>query len=134
MSKILHNLFLGSIKNANSKTVHYDVIINLSCERLDRDILNKSIVYNFDIDDIDTAPIYLFFNRINRLIDHHRSLNHKILVNCYMGISRSSTIVISYLMDKYGLSYYKAYSHVLKKRPIINPNKGFIQQLKKYYK
>jgi atypical dual specificity phosphatase/dual specificity phosphatase 12 len=54
------------------------------------------------------------------------------LVHCYAGISRSASIIISYLMKKYNWSYEKAYNYVKNKRPIINPNRGFKKQLIQY--
>jgi len=49
-----------------------------------------------------------------------------VLVHCSMGISRSSTIVIAFIMKKFTFSFSKAYNLVKKKRPIICPNSGFI--------
>ncbi len=51
------------------------------------------------------------------------------LVHCYAGISRSATIVISYLMIKNSMSYNDAKDLCKKARPIICPNSGFVQQL-----
>ena len=42
-----------------------------------------------------------------------------------MGISRSSTIVIAYLMFSKKLTYRSAYNLVKEKRHIILPNTGF---------
>lgn len=52
------------------------------------------------------------------------------LVHCLAGISRSATVVIAFLMQKYGLSLTEALKKVEEKRPSINPNKGFLNQLK----
>lgn len=46
-----------------------------------------------------------------------------------MGISRSSTIVIGWLMSRYQLSLQSAYDHVRAVRPHIKPNRYFHQQL-----
>jgi len=53
-----------------------------------------------------------------------------VLVHCMAGISRSSTIVIAYLIVRRGWSFEKAYEHVRTARPTIRPNDGFMQQLK----
>ena len=53
-----------------------------------------------------------------------------ILIQCVAGRSRSPSIVISYLMHKYNISFDEAYSFVSKKRN-ININDGFVQQLQK---
>ncbi|TGZ75044.1 hypothetical protein CRM22_000602 [Opisthorchis felineus] len=52
-----------------------------------------------------------------------------ILVHCAMGVSRSATIVIAYVMRKNKLSYDSALEVVMKKR-LVYPNIGFVNQLK----
>ena len=51
------------------------------------------------------------------------------LVHCYAGISRSATIVISYLMKEHGMSLQAATQLTRSKRWFINPNPGFVKQL-----
>jgi len=53
----------------------------------------------------------------------------KTLVYCGLGISRSATFVIAYLMMYERMTLIDAYKHVQKKRPIICPNVGFFRQL-----
>jgi protein-tyrosine phosphatase len=49
-----------------------------------------------------------------------------------MGISRSSTIVIAYLMSRYGMTYKSALDFVKAIRPQIRPNRYFKQQLQQF--
>lgn len=46
-----------------------------------------------------------------------------------MGVSRSATVVIAYLMQHRSMSLVEAYAHVKERRPMINPNAGFWKQL-----
>lgn len=57
---------------------------------------------------------------------------HKILVFCKAGISRSATVVISYLMKTFSMTVDEAISFLKKRRPLIQPNNGFLKQLKEY--
>ena len=54
-----------------------------------------------------------------------------VFVHCAAGISRSSSMVIAYLMIEKKMRYDEAYGLVKKKRPIICPNLGFQAQLRK---
>ncbi|GJQ67358.1 MKP-4 [Trypoxylus dichotomus] len=55
-----------------------------------------------------------------------------VLVHCYFGVSRSASVIIAYVMKKYGISYYEAFEKVKSKRSIVYPNQGFVSQLKLY--
>jgi hypothetical protein len=52
-----------------------------------------------------------------------------VLVHCQLGVSRSATIVIAYLMRFHDMTRDEAYIACKKKRPCINPNPGFWNQL-----
>ncbi|XP_054160703.1 uncharacterized protein LOC128958794 [Oppia nitens] len=54
-----------------------------------------------------------------------------ILVHCHMGYSRSATVVIGYLMQKYKKPFNETIRMVQKQRE-IGPNEGFILQLRMF--
>lgn len=54
----------------------------------------------------------------------------RILVHCSAGVSRSPTIVVAYLMKHRNMSLRTALGHVVRIRPQVSPNPGFIEQLK----
>ena len=58
--------------------------------------------------------------------------NKTILVHCRGGISRSSTIVIGYIMYKEKKSYIEAENFVREKKDDIKPNENFVKQLKEF--
>ncbi len=49
-----------------------------------------------------------------------------IKIKCGAGVSRSSTIVIAYLIWKKKLSFEEAFNFVKENRSVICPNSGFI--------
>ena len=53
--------------------------------------------------------------------------NKKILVHCFMGASRSVSIIINYLIKKYKYTLSDAINFIKQKRPFINPNNKFIR-------
>ncbi|PFH45886.1 hypothetical protein AMATHDRAFT_43913 [Amanita thiersii Skay4041] len=54
----------------------------------------------------------------------------KILVHCAAGVSRSPMVVAAYLMKRRGMSLRAALGQIIRVRPQILPNVGFLQQLK----
>ncbi|XP_054867064.1 dual specificity protein phosphatase 26-like [Amphiprion ocellaris] len=60
----------------------------------------------------------------------HRALSRggKVLVHCHVGVSRSATLVLAYLMLKQDLTLVEAICAVKDKRGVI-PNRGFLRQL-----
>ena len=72
------------------------------------------------------------FEEAIELIDDARQTNGRILVHCAMGISRSATIVIAYLMSRYNLTLKTAYDFVKSRRSIVAPNQLFMNLLKEY--
>lgn len=55
-----------------------------------------------------------------------------ILVHCNQGVSRSTSIVLGYLMLKKGMGLQEAYDMVKSKRKQAGPNTNFRKQLEKF--
>eukprot|EP00826_Nyctotherus_ovalis_P048353 TRINITY_DN5681_c0_g1_i1.p1 TRINITY_DN5681_c0_g1~~TRINITY_DN5681_c0_g1_i1.p1 ORF type:complete len:115 (-),score=6.30 TRINITY_DN5681_c0_g1_i1:44-388(-) len=55
-----------------------------------------------------------------------------VLVRCSAGVSRSTSVVIAYLMKWEKLKYDEAFRLVQSKRQIVDPNPSFVKQLKQY--
>jgi len=53
----------------------------------------------------------------------------RVLFHCRMGVSRSATLVIAYLMQSRGLSLREAFEFTKNKRPKISPSPNFAQSL-----
>jgi len=84
--------------------------------------------------DMCGVAIVKHFKETNEWIHQLRTtLPHaRILVHCFAGISRSSTIVIAYLIDKHDFAFDNALYYVKEKRHCVNPNAGFKEQLRSY--
>ena len=83
---------------------------------------------NLRIEDSSRNNIIQYFPECIDFIEN----SDKIYIHCLFGISRSSTIVIAYLMWKTLSNFQEVYNFVKKRRNIIEPNKGFIIQLKQF--
>lgn len=84
------------------------------------------------ISDSSHSPISSHFAAAHEFIEQARKENKKVVVHCEVGMSRSPTIVISYLMKYKNINLREAYNLVKSRRPIIQPNVGFIKQLLAY--
>jgi protein-tyrosine phosphatase len=58
--------------------------------------------------------------------------SNRILVHCNLGISRSTTLILAYLMKTYNATLLEAFKFLKHRRPIICPNLGFLRQLIEY--
>jgi protein-tyrosine phosphatase len=66
-----------------------------------------------------------------RFIDKERKRT-SVLLHCVAGISRSGTVMVAYVMASEGLSFEAALSRVQARRPVVQPNAGFVQQLQEF--
>ena len=133
-TKILPNLYLGSAFNAWDiqmlKKANINVIINVTKEidNFYQDNL-KFTYYKYPIADDNNEDITEILFKSYEQIDFHLESGNNILVHCYMGASRSATVVINYLMRKNNMDFSSAKKYVKDKRPIINLSELFAQTL-----
>lgn len=85
---------------------------------------------SLEVEDTDQEDISRYFGAtIEWMNDALRLSNSKILVYCRLGLSRSPTIVIAYLMSTMNISFSIAHSIVKRARGFITINRGFLGQL-----
>jgi len=84
--------------------------------------------YGFHVDDLPGSNISRYFHRTTDFISKAVDSGGLVVVNCFMGLSRSSTCVAAYLMMKHNMSATRAVETIRANRP-IRPNAGFLQQL-----
>jgi atypical dual specificity phosphatase len=82
--------------------------------------------------DLPETNIREVFSRTNKFIQQAIADNGRVLVHCNAGISRSSSIVLAYLLAIHRMKYEDAYELLKRARSIIRPNEGFVKQLKEY--
>lgn len=78
--------------------------------------------------DIPQEDISAHFDQAADFIDECLQLGGKVLVNCRMGMSRSATIAIAYLMIKKGMTVDDGL-RTLRMNRAVRPNNGFLLQL-----
>ena len=87
--------------------------------------------YNVDLDDAEGAPIAEHFEGVGRFIGEARRGGGAVLVHCMCGVSRSATLVLSYLMAAEGMTLRAAFAHAKARRPVIAPNPTFARALQR---
>lgn len=130
-------LYLGSLGSAANRTqlqlrevTHVVTVLHGSLgEPSHRDLCDYLVI---PLPDTARAPIAQHFDKVHAYIDAAHAANGVVLVHCFAGVSRSATMVVSYLMKKHRWTLRRALAHVRQRRPVVEPNAGFLLQLKSY--
>jgi len=85
-----------------------------------------------DLRDSIKEDISKEFDKVSDYIDLALRDNGKVLVHCIAGISRSASLVASYLINKKQLTFDETLQILKNKRTKIEPNDGFKKQLENY--
>ncbi|XP_060740666.1 protein phosphatase Slingshot homolog 3 isoform X2 [Tachysurus vachellii] len=134
-SKILDYLYLGSEWNAanfeelQKNNVGY--ILNVTME-IDNFFPEAFTYMNIRVYDVESTDLLSYWNNTYRFINEARKCGQSVLVHCKMGVSRSASTVIAFLMKQQGWTLEEALNHVRERRPIVHPNDGFFRQLHTY--
>ncbi|XP_029046183.1 dual specificity protein phosphatase MPK-4-like [Osmia bicornis bicornis] len=138
-TEIIPDLFLGNLTAATDiewlKETKINYILTAdSCPlpRKIQELLPNLTIKYIQVTDMPREDLLTHFEDSYEFIDHALQLNDKILVHCYFGVSRSATLVIAYLMKKYKRSFSDTFEEIKGKRRFVEPNAGFLAQLKLY--
>ena len=131
---IIDNLYLGSAFNAS----HYDTLKRLNIGLIINMTNEISNYYEDEIEykkyglyDNNLQPIQQFLNLALMDILEFQQYNptKNILVHCFMGASRSASIVAYYLHKKHNKNINDAIIFMKNKRNVVNPTVLFYNQL-----
>ncbi|KAI0345454.1 phosphatases II [Trametopsis cervina] len=92
----------------------------------------KMDAYRLDILDSTTADLKPHLEATVRWIDERLRRGVNVLVHCQQGVSRSSAVVIAYLIYTHNMSYDAAFDLVKRKRACVKPNSGFVKALQEW--
>jgi hypothetical protein len=127
------NIYISDLYTAKCNNVikKYSIkgVINVSPYQYDPIAQHHMIINILDEPNTNLAK---HFDKVHAFIDERLSAGENVLVHCHAGISRSVSMVISYLMKKNKTNYHQTWLQVRAKRPQAEPNFGFVEQLKKY--
>lgn len=134
-NQIIENLWLGAIQSSCNR----EELEKRNIDTIVSAILGASATFPYDfkyerakLRDVEDENIV---DEIRRLLPEiHKSicLQKGVLVHCIWGKSRSTTIVAAYLMKYRSMSVDEALKFIKEKRSQIDPNSGYIDQLREY--
>ncbi len=138
ITEIIEGIFIGSYSNAKDKEEleKNNIKYILNCASECNNLFEDKIKYlKLDIKDQNDFPINDFFEKGTNFI--HESLNNKdgnILIHCMQGKSRSTTLLMAYLIKYKKEDTNSAYKIIKAKRKLTMPNLGFMYKLREYEK
>ncbi|MFA5880237.1 MAG: dual specificity protein phosphatase [Candidatus Margulisiibacteriota bacterium] len=142
-NEVIPNLFIGdfsSFKAAVKENPYkIDLAIRVNHQLFDfKPLTNIKIMeLGFDVPDDNSEQSWnnlsAKFGVMFLAIDNALAQNKHVLISCTMGRSRSSTVVMAYLMYRYHVTFKQAFSFLFQKR-LINPRDNFVAGLKAYEK
>ena len=84
--------------------------------------------YNISVLDNEDGRLKPYYNSFLNWVSNVNN-GGNILVHCFMGSSRSATLVVLYLMKIHHMTFDDAYKFIKEKRNIVNLNTKFAQEL-----
>ena len=137
-SQILKFLYLGNYKHSSNnnelKRLKINYILNCAIECHNYNLPKNVKELHLKVKDLETFEILYYFDTANEFINKCKLMGGICLVHCKLGVSRSTTFVIAYLMKYSNLTTDEAFAFVKSKRSSIKPNDGFMRQLRLYEK
>lgn len=135
LDQVDDNLYLGNAFDAADlrglKELSISTVVNATKEIRNYFEDQEDMDYlKIDILDNGQATIEPFFQDFLDFINEHP--DEKILIHCYMGSSRSATLVLLYLVIKHEMSVDEALQFLKQKRDVVNINTVFLDELRTF--
>lgn len=129
---IIDNIWVGSAFNAaDDKWLmanNIKVVINVT-KCIGNYFPSYFTYYQYPVEDLNGESISNYFNNFYRTVVMHRDRGERMLVHCYAGRSRSASLVLYYILKRYGMTMNEALVYLAEKRPQININMSFIRDI-----
>ena len=138
ITEIINRIFIGSYQNAKNyeELEKNSIKYILNCASECKNLFEDKIKYlKLDIKDQNDFPIQDYFEKgIQFIIDSLNNNDGNILIHCMEGKSRSTTLLMAYLIKCQNENTNSAYKILKSKRQLTMPNLGFMYKLREYEK
>jgi hypothetical protein len=138
-ARILKFLYLGDKQAAKNKEalqrLGITYVVNVTESRGEGGVHNHfesqgQFTYKrIPVQDSIGADLSQYFDEAAAFIDEAKASGYSVLVHCQQGVSRSPTVVLSYLMLRCHMTLKQAYVLVKTARPEAKPKTNFLRQL-----
>ncbi|KAI6658008.1 hypothetical protein LOD99_15723 [Oopsacas minuta] len=136
ISRITETLYISGREDATNLRVlqanGITHIINMTTDIPNNFSENKIHYLSLPAMDSHRQSLKEFFKLAFAFIDAAKTKQGRVLIHCHAGVSRSSTMVIAYLMWSRQWRFEGTIQFVKLQRPCIDPNIGFIGQLMEF--
>ena len=134
MNYICDNIYLGdSVAAGNEEYLkQYNISVVVNCADVTSSYKNIKFL-ELSLYDIESQNIFPKFEVAYNFIKRNSKNNTYILIHCMVGMSRSASLVVFYLMKEKGWDYDTCITYMRERRPGVSPNNGFERQLREYY-
>lgn len=134
MSQVIGGLYLGNIRDSEDKeTLTKNGVTHILSVHNNAEPRLEGMTYLcIAASDSSSQNLIQHFKKCIKFIHDCRLRGGGCLVHCLAGVSRSTTILVAYLMTITNLGWEDCLSAVRAVRPYVGPNLGFQQQLQEY--
>lgn len=132
---VIDNIYIGNSLNASN---YYELednnithVVNVS-EEISNYFPDDIKYLRIPVSDTNDASLERYFPDALKFIGNVDPFSggENVLVHCFMGSSRSATIVVLYLMRNHDMTFSEAYTYLKSRRPVVNMNITFADELR----
>ena len=131
MSQITEDLFLCGLRGLSGENIKKNGITHIV--NVTSDLPNSTFpgvsVTRYSALDEPNQDLKQYFHPAADLIHETIKSGGKVVVHCMAGVSRSTSIVLAYLVKYRNMTLREAFKHTRDRRSIVHPNFGFFRQL-----
>ncbi|KAM8797496.1 serine/threonine/tyrosine-interacting-like protein 1 [Eudromia elegans] len=123
-------LYMGNFKQACDPKILKDLKIKaqVNISKQPTALFAEDKLLHISVPDSPEADLFSSFSTICHFIDAQMNYG-AVLVFSNLGISRSSTVIMAYLMHSLQFTLKEAWEYVRKCKTNMRPNRGFVKQL-----
>ena len=128
--KVLDYMYIGSLRSAQTTTIYEQESIKyvVTCGR-NMQINTAGVVrLELGVEDVEGESLLPHFDAFRHFVESSKGRGN-VLVHCFAGLSRSATMVLSYLVSHEGMRLDDAMAKLVSIRPNVHPNATFMKEL-----